>query len=127
MPGESGRAVVHLIEPQKLFVQALVDVFTEAGLSVDYVAASIDPRRTLDDRPDLVFVDTDFLSEPLESVSLVRLLAPEAIIATYTSGSSATVRSAFISSGADVVIEKSAERRSVVQGLRDMEHRRKRR
>jgi len=127
MPGESGRAVVHLIEPQNLFVQALVDVFTEAGLSVDYVAAMIDPRRTLDDRPDLVFVDTDFLPEPLEAVSLMRLLAPQAIIATYTSGSSATVHAAFLSSGADVVIEKSAERRSVVQGLREMEHRRKRR
>jgi len=127
MPGESGRAVVHLIEPQNLFVQALIEVFTEAGLSVDYVAPVIDPRRTLDDNPDLIFVDTDFLPEPLESVSLVRLLAPQAIIATYTSGTSETVRSAFMSSGADVIIEKSAERRSVVQGLREMEHRRKRR
>ncbi|HUN28766.1 MAG TPA: hypothetical protein VMV65_03090 [Alphaproteobacteria bacterium] len=127
MRGESGRAVVHLIEPQNLFVHALIDVFTEAGLRVDYVSAVIDPRRTLDDRPDLIFLDTDFLPEPLEAVSLVHLLAPQAVIACYTSGSGGAVHDAFVSSGADVVIEKSAERRSVVQGLRDMEHRRKER
>jgi DNA-binding NarL/FixJ family response regulator len=127
MPGESGRAIVHLVEPQHLFVQALVDVFTEAGLNVDYVAASVDPRRTLDDRPDLIFLDTDFLTEPLESVRLIRLLAPQAVIASYTSGGRGPLHEAFISAGADVVMEKSAERRSIVQGLRDMEHRRRQR
>lgn len=127
MPGENGHAIVHLIEPQNLFVQALVDVFTEAGLTVDHVAPIVDPRRTLDDDPDLIFVDTDFLPEPFEAVSLARLLAPQAVIATYTSGTSEAMLSAFMSSGADVVIEKSAERRSVVQQLRDMEHRRRRR
>jgi len=61
-----GRTVVHLIEPQHLFVPALIDVFTEAGLFVDYVGAELDPRRLLDDQPDLIFIDTDFLNEPLE-------------------------------------------------------------
>lgn len=125
--GSSERAIVHVVEPQQLFVSALSDVFTEAGLSIDYISAGIDARRVLDDRPDLIFLDTDFLPEPLEAMRLVRMLAPVAIIAAYASGTSVTLKTSYVAAGADVVIEKSAERRTIVQGLREMEHLRKRR
>lgn len=117
--------VVHLIEPQDLFVPALVDVFAEAGLYVDAVGAAIDPRRLLDDQPDLIFFDTDFLDKPLEDVRLAHMLVPKAAIFVYASARTDTMVRAFTSAGADVVLQKSADRRQIVQGLRsfDLIHR----
>ncbi len=123
----TGRTVVHLIEPQHLFVPALVDVFTEAGLFVDFVAAQVDPRKLLDDQPDLVFLDTDFIDEPLESVRLAHVLAPKAQIYVYSSATSDTIARAFTAAGADVVLEKSADRRQIVQTLHDVDRRRRQR
>lgn len=123
----TGRTVVHLIEPQHLFVPALVDVFTEAGLFVDFVGAQVDPRKLLDDQPDLVFLDTDFIDEPLESVRLAHVLAPKAQIYVYSSATSDTIARAFTAAGADVVLEKSADRRQIVQTLHDVDRRRRQR
>lgn len=122
-----GRTVVHLIEPQHLFVPALVDVFTEAGLFVDYVGADLDPRLLLDDQPDLIFIDTDYLNEPLEGVRLAHVLAPRAQIFVYSSAATDAISRAFVSAGADVVMEKTADRRSIVQGLREVDRRRRQR
>ncbi len=123
----TGRTVVHLIEPQHLFVPALVDVFTEAGLFVDFVSAQVDPRKLLDDQPDLVFLDTDFIDEPLESVRLAHVLAPKAQIYVYSSATSDAIARAFTAAGADVVLEKSADRRQIVQTLHDVERKRRQR
>ncbi len=123
----TGRTVVHLIEPQHLFVAALVDVFSEAGLFVDYVGATIDPRRLLDDQPDVIFLDTDYLEDPLDAVRLARALAPKANVYVYSSGASDAVVRAFCVAGADTVLEKSADRRAIVQGLREAVRRRSRR
>jgi DNA-binding NarL/FixJ family response regulator len=119
------RTVVHLIEPQDIFVPALVDVFAEAGLHVDAVGAAIDPRRLLDDQPDLIFFDTDFLEKPLEDVRLAHMLVPKAMIFVYASAKTDAMVRAFTSAGANVVLQKSADRRQIVQGLRafDLGHR----
>ena len=124
---DAGRTIVHLIEPQHLFVPALVDVFSEAGLFVDYVGAELDPRRLLDDQPDLVFLDTDFINEPLEGVRLAHVLVPRAQIYVYSSATSDAITRAFMSAGADVVMEKSTDRRTIVQGLREVARRRRHR
>lgn len=120
------RTVVHLVEPQDLFVPALVDVFAEAGLHVDSVGPAIDPRRLLDDQPDLIFFDTDFLAKPLEDVRLAHMLVPKASIYVYSSAKTDAMVRAFTSAGANVVLQKSADRRQIVQGLRafDELHRR---
>ncbi|MBV8529727.1 MAG: hypothetical protein JO104_00295 [Candidatus Eremiobacteraeota bacterium] len=123
----TGRTVVHLVEPQHLFVPALIDVFNEAGLFVDFVSAQIDPRKLLDEQPDLVFIDTDFIDEPLESVRLAHVLAPKAQIYVYSSAMNDTVSRAFTAAGADVVLDKSAERRHIVRSLHDVERRRRHR
>ena len=127
MTDGSGRTVVHLIEPQQLFVPALVDVFSEAGLAVDHVAAQLDPRLLLEKQPDLVFLDTDYINEPLETVRLSHVLVPQAQIFVYATAPSDTVLRAFTSAGADVVLEKSAERRAIVQALHLVERRRRQR
>ena len=122
-----GRTVVHLIEPQHLFVPALIDVFTEAGLFVDFVGAELDPRRLLDDQPDLVFIDTDFVNEPLEVVRIAHVLVPLSQVYVYAATASETVTKTFHAAGADVVLEKSADRRAIVQGLREVDRRRRQR
>jgi DNA-binding NarL/FixJ family response regulator len=110
-----------------LFVPALLDVFTEAGLTVDYVGAEIDPRKLLDDQPDLVFLDTDFLENPLEDVRVAHVLVPKAKICVYSTAHSETISRAFVSAGAEMVLEKSADRRTIVQGLREVDRRRRER
>lgn len=123
---DSLRTVVHLIEPQDIFVPALVDVFAEAGLSIDCVGPAVDPRRLLDDQPDLIFFDTDFLDKPLEDVRLAHMLVPKAAICVYASARTDAMQRAFTAAGAVLVLQKSADRRSIVQGLRafDQIHRR---
>jgi DNA-binding NarL/FixJ family response regulator len=123
----TGRTVVHLIEPQHLFVPALIDVFTEAGLFVDFVSAQIDPRKLLDDQPHLVFLDTDFIDEPLENIRLAHILAPGAQIYVYSSDTNDAISRAFMAAGADIVLKKSAERRHIVQSLHEVERRRRQR
>ena len=127
MTDATGRTVVHLIEPQQLFVPALVDVFSEAGLIVDHVAGQLDPRLLLDKKPDLVFLDTDYINEPLENVRLSHVLLPDAQIFVYATTPSDAIRRAFTSAGADVVLEKSADRRAIVQALYSVERRRRQR
>ena len=125
MLGESGRTVVHVIEPQDLFVPALLDVFTEAGLFVDHVSAAIDPRRLLDDQPHVVFLDTDYLPDPVESVRLAHVLAPRALIFVYSNATTDMLRRSFEGAGAEVVLTKSAPRGEIVAGLREVERRRR--
>lgn len=122
-----GRTVVHLIEPQHLFVPALIEVFSEAGLFVDFVGAELDPRRLLDDQPDLIFLDTDFLHEPLEGIRLAHVLVPKAQIYVYSSAATDAISRAFHSAGADLVLDKSADRREIVLGLREVDRRRRQR
>jgi DNA-binding NarL/FixJ family response regulator len=119
------RTVVHLIEPQDLFVPALIDVFAEAGLSVDAVGPSVDPRRLLDDKPDLIFFDTDFLDRPLEDVRLAHMLVPDAAIYVYASARTDAMVRSFTAAGATTVVQKSADRRTIVANLRafDQRHR----
>ena len=121
MSDVAGRTIVHLIEPQHLFVSVLIEVFTEAGLSVDHVASEIDPRRLLEDQPDLVFLDTDYIEQPLEAVRLSHVLAPRAKICVYTSARTDAITRAFVAAGADSVLEKAAERRAIVQNLRELD------
>ncbi|MDQ2872947.1 MAG: hypothetical protein M3R35_07465 [Candidatus Eremiobacteraeota bacterium] len=127
MTEASGRTIVHLIEPQQLFVPALVEVFSEAGLAVDHVAAQVDPRLLLEKQPDLVFLDTDYINEPLENVRLSHVLLPQAQIFVYATAPSDAIFRAFTSAGADVVLEKSADRRAIVQALYLVERKRRQR
>lgn len=116
----AGRTVVHLIEPQHLFVPVLIEVFTEAGLMVDHVAGEIDPRRLLEDQPDLIFLDTDYIEQPLEAVRLAHVLVPRAKICVYTSSRTDAINRAFVAAGSDAVLDKAAERRAIVQGLHEL-------
>jgi DNA-binding NarL/FixJ family response regulator len=118
MPTPQETKRVHVVEAQYLFVPALIDVFAEAGLVVESVASSIDPRKLLADEPDIVFLDADYMDEPLEGVRLAHVLLPKARICVYASSMSDLRSRAFIAAGATVVLEKSAERSVVVASLR---------
>lgn len=115
-----GRTVVHLIEPQQLFVPALLDVFAEAGFTVEDVATGVDPRTMLNAQPEIVFMDTDFVDEPLENVRLVHVLCPHADIIVYSSARTEAIARAFTAAGAYAVFDKSQSREAIVEGLRSM-------
>jgi DNA-binding NarL/FixJ family response regulator len=117
--------VVHIIEPQKLFVPELIDVFSEAGLTVGYVGDRIDPERMLADDPDVVFLDTDEIENPNAGVRTARKLAPNADIFVYVPTIHGEESFSFTAAGADVVIQKSVSRRELVQRLRESDRRRR--
>jgi len=119
------RTIVQLVEPQGLFTQALIDVFMEAGLEVDHTGPELDVRRTIDNPPDIIFFDADYLTQPLEAIRLARVLARNATIIMYTSAAQTAVDEAFGEAGADIVLQKSAERRTIVQRLRTVERERR--
>ncbi|HTU70952.1 MAG TPA: hypothetical protein VMF11_11600 [Candidatus Baltobacteraceae bacterium] len=112
------RGKVHIVEPQDLFVPTLVDVFSEAGLFVDRVSEQIDPQILLEEQPDLLFVDSDYLDDPLRAVRLARTLAAHAFIVIYSNSRGGGSEDAFLAAGAAVVLDKSAERESIVETLR---------
>jgi len=123
-PRNSDRAIVHVVEPQHLFVPSLVDVFSEAGLTVDAVVERVDPRALLDDEPDIVFIDADFVNGPVDAVRLVHYLLPKAQVVVYAGELQARETRAYVAAGATVLLPKHLERRSVVLGLREVERRR---
>jgi len=112
------RGVVHVVEPQDLFVPTLIDVFSEAGLFVDRVGERIDPQVLLEEQPDLLFVDADYLEDPLRLIRLARVLVPDARIVIYSGAAECGLHDAFLAAGASSVLAKSAERASIVQALR---------
>ena len=111
---------VHLIEAQALFVPTLADVFSELGLELRSVSNDVDLHRLLDDQPDVLFVDADYVSqEPLRLVNLLRMLVPEAVICVYTSERSADWAKAVHFAGATAVFSKNAERGEIIAGMHD--------
>lgn len=118
------RGVVHIIEPQQLFVPILFDVFAEADLEVARVTEEIEPQALLDSPPDLLFLDSDYLDDPFRSVRLAHVLAPDAAIVVYTDAQGPATYDAFIAAGATRVLAKSAGRGDVVKVLRGTVERR---
>lgn len=114
----SARAIVHVVEPQDLFVPTLIDVFQEAGLGVDRVDDDILPQVLLEEQPDLLFVDIDYLDDPLRAVRLAHVLVPGAVIFVYGGAAGSWAHDAFIAAGATIVLGKSAERALIVEALR---------
>ena len=124
--GVRTETVVHVVEPQALFVPELVEMFSEAGLAVTFVGDRLDPRKLLDDEPDLVFLDVDELESPEGGIRLARTLVPEADIFVYTphdGGEHEII--GYLSAGATVVLERSVSRREFVQRLRESDRRRR--
>ena len=119
MSGVNGLSV-HLIEAQALFVPALADVFRDVGLEVLGVSGDVDLHRLLEEQPDVVFVDADYVSqEPLQLINLLRTLVPNGIICVYTSERSPQWAQACHFAGAAAIFSKNARRGEIVSGLRD--------
>ncbi len=113
-------ATIHLVEAQALFVQALTEVFAEAGLDVRGVTRDVDPRAMADDPPDALFVDTDYLeSDPLRAINLIGALAPKTLVCVYTGEHDPDWAEACHFAGAAAVFSKHANRGEIVAGLRE--------
>lgn len=111
---------VHLIEAQGLFVPTLAEVFGEIGLEVLNVSSTVDVERILEEQPDVLFIDADFVNEdPLRLVNSLRLIVPEAVICVYTGERSPQWARACHFAGATAVFSKNALRGEIVGGMRD--------
>jgi DNA-binding NarL/FixJ family response regulator len=116
---------VHLVEAQGLFVPTLADMFHEIGLDVLNVSSVVNVERVLDEQPDVLFIDADFLEEePLWLVNSLRLVVPEAVICVYTGEPSPQWARACHFAGATAVFSKNSRRREIVAGMRDALRRR---
>lgn len=111
---------VHLIEAQALFVPTLEEVFADLGLALLAVSSDVDLHRLLEEQPDVVFVDADYVSEePLRLVNLLRTLVPNGIICVYTSERSSQWARACHLAGATAVFSKNARRSEIIGGMQD--------
>jgi DNA-binding NarL/FixJ family response regulator len=114
-PGRKSR--VFLVEAQSLFVPALIEVMTEAGLELLGVSDDADATTLLEAQPDVVFVDIDFLAqEPVRLISVLHSMLPQAAIYVYTSISTWIKNCSF--PGAAAVFSKHADHQQLVDGLR---------
>ena len=112
---------VHLIEPQALFVPMLDDLFRDVGLRVSRVTRDAEFQTLLQEQPEIVFVDTDFVEqETINLIVLLRTLLPKTLVAVYTGTHNARRAQACHASGANAVFSKSADREEIVAGLRQM-------
>lgn len=110
---------VYLIEAQTLFVPTLVDVFEEAGFEFRGSSVDTSVRQLLNEPPDIVFVDIDFVSQdPLRLISLLRTLLPETVIYVYTSQTNPDWAAACHGAGASGISSKNASRQEIVAGMR---------
>jgi len=113
-----GRGVVHIVEPQDLFVPTLVEVFLDAGLRVNRVDEELDPLVLLEEQPDVLFVDTDYIDDPVRAIRIAHVLVPDAVIVVYSAAVGPSTRAALIAAGASRLVAKSAERDAIVDALR---------
>ena len=117
-PALDNSRTVYLIEAQALFVPILAEVFAEIGLELRSVATDVDMHGLLDEQPDVLFVDADFVNqEPLRLVNALRMLVPAAVICVYTSQRSPDWAKACHFAGANAVFSKNADRREIVSGI----------
>lgn len=118
-PAPDGKQSVFLVEAQQLFVPTLADVFAEVGLELRFVAADVDMHKLLDEQPDVLFVDADFVNqEPLRLINALRMLVPAAVICVYTGARSPDWARAAHFAGANAIFSKHADRNEIVAGLR---------
>lgn len=111
---------IHLIEAQALFVPTLEEIFFELGLEVRSISRDVDMHKLLEDQPDALFVDADFVNqEPLRLVNALRLLLPDSVIAVYTSQRSPDWAKACHFAGATAVFSKTAHRSEILEGMND--------
>lgn len=116
---------VHLIEAQGLFVPTLAEVFGEIGLELLNVSSEVNVERILDEQPDVMFIDADFVNEdPLRLVNSLRIVVPEAVICVYTGERSPQWAKACHFAGATAVFSKNAPRSEIVAGMHDALQRR---
>ena len=107
---------VYLIEPQSLFVPALLEVFDEAGLQLRGVSSDADARLLLDAQPDILFIDIDYMQqEPGRLIELLGSLLPRSSICVYT-GIAHWLKDRLPCNTR--VLSKHADRQQIVNGLR---------
>ena len=105
----SGRKRALIIEPQTLFVPFLVQTLQADGLVVLGASAVPEPDALLRLRPDLVFIDADYLdSPPFECIRKLRRRLPEARLVVYAQRTDALWGGVARGLGADVVFGPSS-------------------
>ncbi len=99
----------YLIEPQELFVPALLETVERAGVTVVQVSPAVDVSDLVRIQPKLLFVDIDYLAyDPIATIGTMRTVLPESLICVYTGNANAEWPAACRYAGADGVLFKSA-------------------
>ena len=109
-----------LVEPQRIFIPVLWALLERAGFRVEQAVDSLVYAQVVRLQPQAVFIDIDFLEiDPLEAVSVLRMLLPVARIGVYTSTEErAAWHRRIIASGANAIFSKSADERELYDALR---------
>ncbi len=81
---------VYIIEAQELLVPALVEIFASLHVRVDYITHDIDAGYIASTKPDVIFLDGDYVTEGLsEGIRRVWDACPQSKLIVFCSPSTA--------------------------------------
>lgn len=104
-----------MVEPQKIFVPALIDALEKAGIEAAIVTPRFDPMQAALLEPPMIFLDVDIdTATPREVVRFAKEVAPFSRVVVYTSEE----QDAFRDAGADEIVSKTLQPAAFVDRMR---------
>lgn len=112
------RATTYIVEKQAFFAPYLASTLAAANLQVSYTSPDIELGYLVKAAPDVVFIDSDFLTaDVLVAIRSVRQCAPQSIICIYSSKIDTDWARDCHIAGANGIFTKFSSREELLAGL----------
>lgn len=112
---------VYIVEAQGILVSSLTAIFSGLNISVAYVSAELEEDYLRAQRPELVFIDTDYLPDGLLSaLRRIEIASQESSVVLFCARLSHTQSQVRTAPQVKLVIPKSAGAPTIRRMLTDM-------
>lgn len=117
--GSTRAASIGIIEPERLLIPFLSQLFSEAGFIVVTSLNAIKIDELARTEPANVFIDVDYLNiDRSDEMTRLRALLPDAVICGYTSNTSGSWARACVRAGINCVIAKAAAPAEIIDAVK---------
>jgi len=112
---------VYIVEAQGILVRSLTAIFTGLNISVAYVSAELDEDYLREQRPGLLFIDTDYLPDGLlNALRRIEAASQESSVVLFCARLSHTQAQVRTAPQVKLVIPKSAGTPTIRRMLADI-------